>query len=138
MIANVTCQKCGSKGKFDVGNVSTVEAAQDKVNGAHMQSCPFGNHVELTDIHYVVESLEEGSAMSEDEFVAKMEADGYDLWTTDELYESPIEITSFAYGLPMANINGQSVNLDFVTSPSGKRYYYMNHEEYERLVAASR
>lgn len=142
MIALVECTKCGATGKIDCGeDVTTAEAAQALIDKNFLGSpreCPFGHHVELSGIKYTVTGMEEGHAPTDEEWLEAMRAKGLDLWTTDELYKSPIEITAFAYGFPVANINGQSVNLDFATSPDGKRYYYMNHEEYERLTAASR
>jgi hypothetical protein len=139
MIANVRCLKCGATGKFDVGNkVSTIEEAQALLNGAHIQSCPFGNHIELSDIKYTAESLEEGEAGTDEDALAKLESKGHVCWTdTAKLREDGVEITSFAYGFPMANIGGQNLNLDFTSLPSGKRVWYCSADEYAKLTGAT-
>ena len=123
MIARARCSRCGEVGRFDVGDVTTVEAAQAKLDAAHIQNCPFGHHIELFDIRYEVVGLDEGQAPTLDEWRAQMVARGYDLWTTQELETTEIRITGFALGFPMAEVRGWEFVLDFVTAPNGDRYY---------------
>ena len=137
MIAIVQCKKCGDQGKVDVGDVTTVEQAQALVD-QHMSSCPWGHHIELGRVKFTVLSLDEGSAPTDEEWLATQREKGYILWTTDELRSTPIEITGFSFGYPSANIGGKSVNLDFAESPSRKRYYYLDAAEYELLTGTAR
>jgi hypothetical protein len=137
MLANVYCKKCGETGKFDVGpDIKTVKDAQAAIEDAHIQSCPFGNHVELSDIEYEVLGMEEGEARSDEDVLAEMAEQGRITWTdTGEMQDAGVEITAFVYGFPIANIGGQDFTLSFTSLPSGKRVYYGNREEYERLAA---
>ena len=107
-----------------MGAVSTIEEAQAKVN-EKLKTC-WGNHVQVTDIEgFEVLSIEEGAAPSDEEKIAEVQAMGYKTWTdTATLKADGVEITSFAYGMPMANIAGANYNLDFMSLPSGKRVYY--------------
>ncbi len=135
MIAKVRCKTCGDVGRFDVGDaVTTVEEAQAKLDAAHIQECPFGHHVELADIRYEVVGIEAGSAPTLDEWKAAMVARGHDLWTTDELRQTEIEITGFAFGFPMATVRGQDFWLNFTTAPDGDRYYYAPTGAYAEAV----
>jgi len=112
-------------GRFDVGpDVATVDDAQAKLDSAHIQSCPFGHHVEMADIRYEVLELQDGSAPAMDEWRASMVAKGYELWSTDELRATEIRIESFAFGMPLAKLRGRDFALDFVTAPNGERYWY--------------
>ena len=133
MIAKVICHKCGEDGKFDVGpDVTTVEDAQVKVDSAHIQSCPFGNHVELSDIKYTVTEMIEGEAPSDEAVIAEMEAKGYLTWTDTKDTPKGIEVTSFAYGCPIASCGGKpDFWMDFKSLPSGKRLWYCRKDDYE-------
>lgn len=127
MLAIVKCDKCGETGKIDVGGeANTVEEAQALIDRKFkVESCPFGHHVELSPIKYTVTGIEEGAALSDEEVIAEMEAKGKKCWTdTGTLRADGVEITSFACGIPIANINGADYPLDFMTLPSGKRLYY--------------
>jgi len=135
MIARARCDKCGEIGRFDVGDdVATVEDAQRKVDGATLESCPFGHHMELSPIHYEVVGLEAGAAPTLDEWKASMVGKGYDIWTTDELRATEIRITGFTMGFPMAEVRGREFILDFSTAPNGDRYYYAEAGAYARAV----
>ena len=115
-------------------DIPTVEDAQAKLDSAHIQSCPFGHHTELGDIHCEVLELAEGQAPTLDEWRASMAARGFDLWTTDELRATEIRIESFAFGMPMAKLRGQDFWLDFVTAPNGDRYYHAPAGAYAEAV----
>jgi len=134
MIAKVRCTQCGSPGKFDVGDVATVEAAQAKLKAARIGSCPFGHHVELSPIQYEVLELEAGAAPTLEEWRAAVVAQGYDLWTTRELEATEIRITGFALGFPMAEVRGREFTLDFVTAPDGDRYYTAPAGAYAKAI----
>ena len=135
MIARVRCEKCGETGKFDVGDgVATVEQAQTKLDSAKITSCPFGNHMEFSAIAYTVLEVEEGHALTDEEWLGEMRAER-DLWTTDELAETEITIQSFAFGMPLATVRGQDFWLDMTTSPEGRRYYWSPRGAYERALA---
>jgi len=137
MIARVRCGKCGETGKFDVGEeVTSVEQAQAKLDAVRITSCPFGHHVELSPIAYTVLGVEEGHALTDEEWLAQMQAER-DLWTTDELAETEITIQSFAFGMPLATVRGQDFWLDMTTSPEGRRYYWSPRRAYERAIAES-
>ena len=78
MIARARCCRCGEVGRFDVGpDVATVDDAQAKLDSAHIQSCPFGHHVEMADIRYEVLELQDGAAPTMDEWREQMVAKGY-------------------------------------------------------------
>jgi len=124
MIARVICKTCGAEGKIDIGYRETMEAAQKYIRGLCIQSCPWGHHIKMGFIEYEVTGIEEGSALSEEEFIADMKAKGYDLWTTEQLAETEIEITGFSFGFPLAKVRGQEFTLDFTSAPTGGRYYY--------------
>jgi len=135
MIAKARCNKCGATGKFDMGDdIITVEQAQTKLNSVHIQSCPFGHHMELSDLHYTVIEMEPGHALSDEQWLATMRADR-DLWTTDQLQGTEIRIESFALGLPLATVRGQDFWLDMMTSPEGHRHYYAPKGAYELALA---
>ena len=138
MIANVRCNKCQVTGGFDVGSdVTTIEQAQEVIDAANIQSCPWGNHVELSPISYTVLSIEEGSAKSDEDVLAEMNDKGLICWTdTGDLKDAGVDITSFAYGMPIANINGHNFNLDFTSLPSGRRVYYGNRSVFDKIKAA--
>ncbi len=138
MIAKVRCIKCGENGRFDVGSdVTTVEQAQAKVDADKRESCPFGKHVELQPIEYEVLEVVEGEALTLDEWKAEMIGKGYDLWTTEELTESEIEITSFAYGMPFANVRGEDFHIDFTSAPDNQRFYYARAGSYAKAIDAA-
>jgi len=135
MIARARCCRCGEVGRFDVGpDVATVDDAQAKLDSAHIQSCPFGHHVEMADIRYEVLELQDGSAPTMDEWRASMVAKGYDLWTTDQLRATEITIESFAFGLPVAKVRGRALPLDFATAPNGERYWYAPAGAYAEAI----
>ena len=135
MIARVRCDKCGMSGKFDIGGeVASVEQAQAKLDSVTITSCPFGHHIEFSSIAYTVLEIETGQAPTDEEWLATMRADRH-LWTTDELRQTEIVIESFAYGMPMATVNGQDFWLDMMTSPEGHRYYYAPRGAYEQAIA---
>lgn len=135
MIARVRCAKCGATGKFDVGDgVATVEEAQARLDSVRITSCPFGHHIELSPIGYIVLEIEAGQAPTEEEWLATMRAER-DVWSTDELAKTEIRIESFAFGMPMAKVRGRDFPLDFVTSPEGHRYYWAPRGAYERAIA---
>jgi hypothetical protein len=136
MLARAQCTQCGEVGRFDVGaDVTTVEDAQRALDEAKLESCPFGHHIELAAIRYVVLSLEDGQALTLDEWKAAMVAKGYDTWTTEELRATEIRIESFAFGMPMAKLRGEDFWLDFVTAPNGDRYYYSPRGAYAEAIA---
>lgn len=135
MIARARCSRCGETGRFDVGEVTTVEGAQAKLDGAGIESCPFGHHVEMSPIRYEVIELEGGQAPALEEWRAQMIGRGYDLWTTPELERSEIRIKGFAFGFPMAEVRGRDFHLDYTTSPDGDRYYYALAGAYAEAVA---
>ena len=138
MIARVRCETCGEIGRFDVGpDVATIEQAQAKVDDSKIESCPFGHHVELSPIRYTVLEVEEGQALTLDEWKAQMIAKGYDLWTTEELRHTEIEIEAFALGFPMAKVRGRDFWLDFTTAPNGDRHYYAPSGAYAEAVGAT-
>ena len=99
-----------------------------------IESCPFGNHIELSPIEYEVLELTEGQAPTMDGWRVEMTAKGYDLWTTDELRATEIEITGFAMGFPLAKVRGQDFWLDSVTAPDGDRYYYSTRGDFGEAV----
>lgn len=134
MIAVVRCGKCGGAGKFDIGDITTIEDAQAKIDSAALTSCPFGNHVELSPIAYVVLDIEEGRALTDEEWLARMRVDR-DMWTTEQLRRSEIRIEGFAFGFPIATVRGTDFPLDAVTSPEGHRYYGASRGAYARAVA---
>lgn len=133
MIARARCGKCGEIGKFDVGAVTTVEGAQARLDASHIQSCPFGHHIELSDIRFEVIDLEEGQAPSDDEWLTNMR-ETRDLWTTDELRLTEIRITGFAFGFPMAEVRGNDFWLGMMTSPEGHRFYFAETGAYAEAV----
>ena len=136
MIARARCRTCGEVGRVEVGpDVATVEEAQTKLDSAHIQSCPFGHHVELADIRYEVLELQDGSAPTMDEWKSEMVAKGYELWTTDQLRQTEVVIESFAFGLPVARVRGQEFVLDFTTAPNGERYWYAAAGAYAEATA---
>ena len=135
MIARVRCGKCGTTGKFDLGDaVVTAEQAQTKLDAVKITNCPFGNHIEFSAIPYTVLEIEEGQAPTDVEWLATMRAE-QDLWSTDELRLTEIRIESFAYGVPLATVRGEDFWLDMMTSPEGHRYYYAPKGAYERALA---
>jgi len=134
MIARSRCRTCREVGRFDVGDVATVDEAQAKLDAAHIQSCPFGHHVELSDIGYEVLELQDGAAPTMDVWRADMVGRGYDLWTTEQLRKTEIKIESFALGLPLARVRGQEFTLDFVTAPNGERYWYAAAGAYAEAI----
>jgi hypothetical protein len=135
MIAKVRCGTCGAVGRLDVGDaVTTVEEAQAKVDASHIQMCPFGHHTELHDLHFEVLEIEAGAAPSLDEWKAQMAGRGYDVWTTEELRRTEIEITGFAFGFPMATVRGRDFWLNFGTAPDGDRYYYAPRGSYAEAI----
>ena len=123
MIANVRCMKCLEEGKFDVGDVADIDAAKAAVAASTMSHCPFGRHMEMSPIKFEVLSVEDGAAPTLEEWLAE-KSEKYDLWTTRELGDTEIEITSFAMGMPMAKVRGENFWLNFQTAPTGDRYYY--------------
>jgi len=133
MIARVRCSKCGELGKFDVGDVATVEAAQAKLDAAGIESCPFSNHIELSPITYTVLELVEGQAPSEEEWLAQMREDR-DIWDTEALRQTEIRITGFALGFPMAEVRGSDFWLGMTTSPRGHRYFYAPKGAYAKAI----
>ena len=135
MIATVRCRKCGEIGKFDVGDASTIGEAQSRMDGYTGEHCPFGRHMELSPIRYEVIGLEDGAAPTDGEWAARMRAGGYDLWTTDELRGTEIEITAFAFGDPVAMVRGRVFWLRSATSPGGHRYYYSHAGDYDRAIS---
>ena len=138
MIARVRCETCGEIGRFDVGaDVATIEQAQAKVDDSKIESCSFGHHVELSPIRYTVLEVE-GQAPTLDEWKVKMAERGYDLWTTEELRETEIEIEAFALGFPMAKVRGRDFHLDFTTAPDGDRYYFAPKGAYAEAVGETK
>ena len=134
MIARTRCCRCGEVGRFDVGDVTTVEGAQAKLDAAGIESCPFGHHVEMSPISYEVIELLAGTAPTLEEWRAEMVAKGHDLWTTEELRQTEIRITGFALGFPLAEVRGRDFHLDYTTSPDGDRYYYAPAGAYAEAV----
>jgi len=137
MIANVKCLKCGETGKFDVGSdVKTVEEAQAKIDAAHVQNCPFGKHVELSDIGYEVVSLEEGEAPTDEAVIAEMESKGHLCWDSTANTPAGIEVVSFAFGCPIAECpkGKKDFWMDFMSLPSGKRLWYCRKDDYEQRM----
>jgi hypothetical protein len=128
MLVDFECSKCGEVFTMDIHDKTLEEVQEDlkKKEGFH---CP-GNHVELGSPanHWVMmpESLREGSAPTEEEFLADLKSQKGEVYTTQELDSSPYEITSFAYCTAIAyrRDNGDKVYLDFTHSPKGTRYYY--------------
>lgn len=139
MIANVKCLKCGETGKFDVGpDVKTVEDAAAKIVASHVQNCPFGRHVELSDIQYEVLSLEDGEAPSDESVIAEMESKGYLCWDNTANTPAGIEVTSFAMGFPIASCGGKpDFWMDFKTLPSGKRLWYCRKDDYDERMGVN-
>ena len=134
MLAIVKCNKCGETGKIDVRtDAKTVEEAQALIDKVFkVESCPFGNHVELSQIKYTVTGMEEGAALSDEEAIAEMEAKGYKCWTDTADTPKGIEITSFAMGCPIASCNGEKgFWMDFRSLPSGRRVWYCRADDYE-------
>ena len=139
MIARVRCETCKETGRFDVGpDVATIEQAQAKVDAAGIETCPFGHHVELSPIGYTVLEVEEGQALTLHEWKVKIAERGYDLWTTEELRETEIEIEAFALGFPMAKVRGRDFHLDFTTAPDGDRYYFAPKGAYAEAVGETK
>lgn len=129
-LVQVHCKECGEDFKLDVGD-ATPEEVEAELAARDTFECP-GHHVELSSpMNYWEidwESAEEGSAPTDEEWLAKLKE------SYDEVYDSAqavkdagIEITSFAFGIPMAKDveTGKDINLDFASAPSGKRYYYV-------------
>jgi len=136
MIAKVRCLKCGDIGSFDVGpDVKTVEEAQARIDATSIQSCPFGRHVELSDIGYEALSLEEGDAPTDESVIAEREAKGYLCWDNTANTPAGILVTGFVMGYPIANCGGKpDFFLNFLTLPSGKRLWYCRKDDYENRM----
>jgi hypothetical protein len=133
MQVNGTCNKCGNQCWFEIGDATReqVAAMMDKPMG----ECPCnGHHVELGNMSRYIEldwdTLREGERpLTTDEFRAQLVEKGYTTFTTEELRANQIEITGFAFGLPMAKRNGAAINLDFASAPDGTRIYFVRNEE---------
>ena len=139
MIANVKCLTCGETGKFDCGpDVKTIEEAQAKIDAAHVQNCPFGKHVELSDIQYEVLSMEEGEAPTDEAVIAEMESEGYLCWTSTADTPEGIVVTSFAFGCPIAECPAGKKDfwMDFRSLPSGRRLWYCRKDDYEERMGS--
>jgi len=141
MIANVKCPICGDTGKMDCGpDVTTVEQATEFILRADIQHCSLGlgSHMEMSRIEYEVLSMEDGHAMSEEQWLADKRGQGYDLWTTAELYGLDLEIVSFCGWAGMASghikSTGEKADILFTDSPERNRYYYAEVGKFKPLA----
>lgn len=133
-MVTVHCKTCGETFSLDIGTKSRdeIEAGFAK-QGAGFE-CP-GHHVEIgaRADHWEIDwsTLREGKAPSDDEFLQNLKEQYQEVYDTDQLRASDIEITSFSFGLPIAKskIDGSDITLDFTSAPSGKRYYYVVHRD---------
>jgi hypothetical protein len=129
MLVSVSCQKCGETFSLDVGEATQVEVEKTMRERKGFE-CP-GHHVELASPldYWTIDwsTLREGGAPSEEEWLADLKSRYAEVYDTQELYDTPYEITSFCYGIPCAKHKetGESVSMDFTSSPKGKRYYYI-------------
>jgi len=121
MIVTARCKKCGAKIDLSIGNMSREEV-EKKLGEQEMFHCP-GHHMEIGSplFYWVIDwdSLREGKAPSEKEFVEELKKKYKIVLSSDEMDTSII--TGFLHGVPITN-DGHRWN--FTHSPSGKRYYY--------------
>lgn len=126
-LVNVKCKKCGKQSKLDIENHSKEEIEEwlKKDDGFHC----FGNHVELGkhSDYWVIDwnSLTEGSAPTEEEFLSELKEKFVEVYNTKEIQEK-YDILGFSYGVCKA-IDKETLKekiFEFTTSPKGTRYYY--------------
>jgi hypothetical protein len=127
MLVNCKCKKCQQTAQLDIGN-KTKEEVIDCLKKQKSFQC-FGHHVELTspldfwEIDW--DSLEQGNALTEEEFVSELKKDKMIVYDTEEMKEK-YDIQGFSMGMIVAidKSSGAKLWFDFTTSPKGKRYYY--------------
>jgi hypothetical protein len=135
MLVNVRCTICGESSKIDIGDM-TKDEVEKLLKERDTFQC-FGNHVELTSPlkFWVIDwdSIHQGSAPTEEEFLNKLKSKYKEVLTTDELSERYI-VKGFLYGMCTVESKtekeewGEPVSkaFQFTQSSSGKRYYYTN------------
>lgn len=121
------CRKCGETVKIDIGDKTVAEVIKT-MKAWDSFECP-GHHAELCSPvphFWDVENwkIEEGSAPSEEEWLAK-ESEKRELLTTEQM-TSKYDVIGFGFGACCASPKGggEKVYLDWLTSPAGRRYYY--------------
>jgi hypothetical protein len=128
MLVSVKCNVCGNTGKLDIGDIP-VEKVKEGMKSKDFGHCYFGNHVELgkqSDYYEILDdTLEEGKAPTDEEWLTDLKNRVGEVWDTDELQQK-FTVESFSYGMCCARDKETQTDcyLAFTSSPSGKRYYY--------------
>jgi hypothetical protein len=131
------CNKCGNTGWLEVGDHSREEV--ERLMRRPLGECPFnGHHVELGKMSSYIEldwdnTCEEEVPTTED-VREQLHDRGQITFTTNELADASVEITGFAAGFAVANVNGNRVYLDFTAAPDGTRIYFMHRDQYEECI----
>lgn len=100
MLVNVRCKKCGETSKLDIGNYSKEEVIKLLSNDKYGFECfghhvEFGNRIDYWEIDW--DSLQNGFAPTEEEFVADLKKKNTEVYTTKEL-QNKYNVVSFAMG----------------------------------------
>lgn len=130
MILTGKCKKCGGYVKFDIDDMKREEVEKILKNIKQFE-CTAGNHVELMSPYDLYEfdwdNIEDGKAMTEDEFEASMKSKFDEVYSSSE-FGNKYTVESFLYGKCLCHPkNGDEDDLavfDFTSSPKGNRYYF--------------
>lgn len=127
MLLNVECKKCQSKFQIDIGNDS-IEQTKEKLSKMDTFSfCP-GHHVEISSpINYLIlNDIVPGKALTDKEWLKAQKKNTSKKLMTKDQVEKLFICDGFSYGLYCGHNKktNEKVVLDFITSPSGVRYYF--------------
>jgi hypothetical protein len=126
-LVKITCKKCGESTKMDIGEMTREQVEKALSNDKNGFHC-FGNHVEFGNrIDYWKidwDSVTEGSAPSEEDFISDLKSRHNEVYDKDEL-EHLYSVKGFMYGMCVAEHKetGKEKAFEFVHSPKGTRYY---------------
>ena len=137
MYVKAKCEDCGEVGFLNLGSkASTLEEAVAYLAKWEGSECPWGGHFRIDGIKFVditlateEELAAKGIITTDEEMVAKLVSQGYDVFTTDDLYGLGLKVTGYIGWADMCHgyveSTGEKVDLLYLQSPSGKRLYYI-------------
>jgi hypothetical protein len=127
-LVKVTCKKCLESTMMDIGDMSkedVIKALSNDKDGFHCfgHHVEFGNRIDYWTIDW--NTVEEGNAPSEEDFLAKLKEQYKEVYRYDEV-QHHYNIKGFIYGICTATnvTTGEEVSLSFTHSPKGTRYYF--------------
>ena len=147
MYVKAKCKTCGEEGFLNLGDaITTMDEAKQFLANYKGSQCPFRNHFEISGVKFelvseaTLEELQEMGVVTTDEaFIAKLKANGDDVFTTDELYTLDLKVDGFGGGAMIGHIEstGEKVVLEFTQTPSGKRVYFIESGKLQPKAAVA-